>query len=110
MVRTKVSSYGEYKVKIGLLCTEQLKNLGQNGICYCKGFDEWTDISMYMHGVSKPEYTNGRNNFILGQWRGGGKQVFSSLQWGGGGVKQLWGNRYFFNIRFQFQEPHGGNR
>ena len=42
-----VSSYSEYKVKNGLSCIEQSRNLGQNGTCYHIVFDEWKDIRMY---------------------------------------------------------------
>ena len=70
----------------------------------------------YVHcvcGSSEPEYTSGRKNFILGpRLEGGGQQVFCSLQEGNRKFfKQLRGNRCFFNICFQFQEPPppGGN-
>ena len=47
MVGIKVSSYSEYKVKNGLSCIEQFRNLGQNGTCYYIVFDEWKDALMY---------------------------------------------------------------
>ena len=47
MVKIKVSSNTEYKVKNGLSCTEWFRNLGQNGTCYYIVFDEWKDTPMY---------------------------------------------------------------
>ena len=68
MVGIKVSSYSEYKVKNGLSCIEQCRNLGQNGTCYHTVFDEWKDALMYTVyvGGSETEYTSDRKDFILG--------------------------------------------
>ena len=75
-------------------------------------------------GGSEPQYTSGREDFILGPTldeREGGQQLFSSLQRGNRKfLKQLRGDRcffnilrgeqMFFNISFQFQDPPGGNK
>ena len=75
MVGIKVSSYSEYKVKNGLSCIEQFRNLGQNGTCYHKVFDEWKDTLMYTVYV----VVLNRNTPVIGKtlfwgpgWRGGG--------------------------------------
>ena len=70
-------------------------------------------MGRYMHvhvcGGPEPENTNGRKDFIFGprfEGGGGGQQVFSYLQGGNRKfLKQLGGNRCFFNIPFHFQEP-----
>ena len=47
VVGIKVPSYSDYKVKNGLSCIGQFRNLGQNGTYYYIVFDEWNDICMY---------------------------------------------------------------
>ena len=79
---------------------------------------------MHVHcvcGGSEPVYTSGWKDFILGPgWRGGGggegggDNKFSVLFKGNRKfLKQLWANRCFFSICFQFQSvrpPPGGNK
>ena len=70
-------------------------------------FYESTDIRMYMYVVVLNQNTPMVRKTLF--WVGGGReqQVFSSLQGGNRTfLKQVRGNRCFFKISFQFQEPH----
>ena len=85
MVGIKVSFYSEYKVKNGLSCIEQFRNLGQNGTCYYIVFDEWKDTLMYtVYVVVLNQNTPviGKTLFWGPGWGGGGggQKSFSSLQ------------------------------
>ena len=85
MVGIKVSSYSEYKVKNGLSCTEQFRNLGQNGTCYIV-FDEWKDTLMYtVYVMVLNENTPviGKTLFWGPGWKGGGGNNFLVLFKGG---------------------------
>ena len=75
-------------------------------------FDEWTNIRMYMYVVVLNQNTPVVGKTILEpRLEEGGQQVFSSLQARNRNfVKQLGGEQMFFNIRFQFQDPPGGNK
>ena len=99
MVGIKVSSYSEYKVKNGLLSTEQFRHLGQNGTCYYIVFDEWKDIRMctvYVVVLNQNTQVVTNTLFWGPDWRGRGTISFQFSSKG----KQM-----FFNICFQFQEP-----
>ena len=104
MVGIKVSSYSECKLKNGLSCIEQFRNLGQNGTCYYIVFDEWKDAcTLCVCGGSESEYTSGWKDFILGPRLEGVDNKFQlSSRAEQKVLKQLRGNKCFFNICFQF--------
>ena len=61
------------KVKNGLSCISQFRNLGQNGTCVVYG----------ICGGSEPKYTSGQKDFILGpRLEEGEGEVFSCFQGG----------------------------
>ena len=86
MVGIKVSSYSEYKVKNGLSCIEQFRNLGQNGTCYYIVFDEWKDTLMYTVYVMVLNQNTpviGKTLFWGPSWSGRGDNNFLVLFKGG---------------------------
>ena len=96
----------------------EICKLGQNSNCYPTVFDELTDICMEMY--VEVDWTrihlHLKRLFWGSDWRGGGggeHKVFSPLQEGNRKFLEAaqGGNRCFFDIRFQFQEPPpGGNK
>ena len=93
MVGIKVSSDSEYKVKNGLSCIEQFRNLGQNGTCNYIVFDEWKDELMYTVCV----VVLNQNTPVIG------RTLFWGPGWGRGG-QQFMRNSCFYSLCFQFQE------
>ena len=108
MVGIKVSSYSEYKVKNGLSCIEQFRNLGQNGTCYYIVFDEWKDTLIYIVYVVVLDQNTpviGKTLFWGSGWVGG-QQFFGFLQ---GETENfyssLWGTVVFIAYVSNFRRP-----
>ena len=89
--------YSEYKVKNGLSCTGQFRNMGQIYVEICIVFGKWTDIHMYMYVVTMNQSTP-----MVGGTQVGGEGGATSFQFSSRGnrklLKQLRREQIFFPI------------